>query len=73
MTSLVARAEEFMEDTKLVCKNSNSSVSWDKFIVTIKKNEVIAWSFDCLTCEHSSCPINPSMSCNSISKSDYAC
>ena len=60
-----------MEDVKIVCKNCNSSISWDKFIVTIKSNEVVAWSFDCLTCDHSSCPLNSSMSCNSISKSNY--
>ncbi len=70
MTSLIARAEEFMEDVQIVCKNRNSSISWDKLIVTIKSNEVVAWSFDCLTCDRSSCPLNSSMSCSSISKPD---
>lgn len=69
MTSLIARAEEFMEDVKLICQNNNNSaaISWEKFIVTVKKSEVVAWSFDCLTCDHVNCPLNSSSSCNSVS------
>jgi len=57
MTSLTARAEEFMQDVKLICQKNSSTIFGEKFIVTIKKSEIVAWSFDCLTCDHVNCPL----------------
>ena len=66
MTSMTARAEEFMQDVKLICQKNSSAIFGEKFIVTIKKSEVVAWSFDCLTCDHVNCPLYSSKPFNTV-------
>ena len=66
MTSLQARAEEMMENVRPICHRNNSEISWEQFIVTIKSCEVVAWSFDCLTCDRVDCQLLSAQPCNSI-------
>lgn len=56
MTNLAARAQELVENVKPACRQNDDGIAWERFIVTVKSKEVVAWSFDCLTCDRSTCP-----------------
>ena len=66
MTSLRARAEEMMQNVRPICHRNDSDISWEQFIVTVKSCEVVAWSFDCLTCDRVNCPLLSSKPCGSV-------
>ncbi len=57
MTSLQERAYELVENILPICPQSHPGLFWDKFIITVKNSEVIAWAFDCLICEQVNCPL----------------
>lgn len=57
MTGLQERAHELVENISTICPKSFPGFFWEEFIITIKHGEVIAWSFNCLTCDQNECPL----------------
>jgi len=57
MTGLQERAYELVENISPVCPKSYPGLFWEEFIITIKSGEVIAWSFNCLVCDQTNCPL----------------
>ena len=57
MTGLQERAHELLENITPVCPKNFPGLFWEEFIITIKHGEVVAWSFNCLTCEQNDCPL----------------
>lgn len=57
--SLQERANQFMKSVKPFCPIQNKNDYFEIFIVTVKQNEVVAWSFECLICTRTDCPFCP--------------
>ncbi len=58
MTSLHERALKLIENITPICPKNLQNLFWEEFIITIKSEEVIAWSFNCLTCDQKHCPLS---------------
>ncbi len=57
MTGLQERAHELVENISPICPKNYQNLFWEEFIITVKSGEVIAWSFNCLTCDQIKCPL----------------
>ncbi|HHM24391.1 MAG TPA: hypothetical protein ENJ23_05040 [Bacteroidetes bacterium] len=68
MEFLQSRVNELMQDVRPLCQIHSDEIFWDRYIVTIKSSEVVAWSLDCLLCPHSDCPFAPTCSAPSLSE-----
>ena len=56
MEFLRARVDELMENVRPLCQVYSNEIFWERYIVTIKSSEVVAWSLDCLLCMRTDCP-----------------
>ncbi len=54
---LQERANAFMENVRPFCPFETEPLYFERFIVTVKPNEMVAWPFECLICERSDCPL----------------
>ncbi|MCD6165592.1 hypothetical protein DRQ15_05465 [candidate division KSB1 bacterium] len=55
--TLQERAQELYENVHPICRQKNDySIAWEKFIITVKNNEVVAWPLECLACTQKNCP-----------------
>ncbi len=54
---LQERANQFMENVQSVCPFEDQTQYFERFIVTVKPNEMVAWPFECLICERKDCPL----------------
>lgn len=56
MEFLRSRVDELMENVYPLCQRYSDEIFWERYIVTIKSSEVVAWSLDCLLCMRTDCP-----------------
>ncbi len=54
---LQKRAEQFMESVQPFCPFEDKTLYFERFIVTVKSNEMVAWPFECLICDRKDCPL----------------
>ena len=54
---LQERANQFMENVQPFCPFEAEPLYFERFIVTVKPNEMVAWPFECLICERKDCPL----------------
>ena len=58
--TLQERAHELYENVHPICmRNHSHAFTWERFIITIKNNEVVAWPLECLVCTERGCPFHP--------------
>jgi len=57
--TLQERAQEILDDIYIPCPFLKGPKFAEKYIITIKSNEVICWPFDCLTCPRTDCRFLP--------------
>lgn len=53
--NLQQRAQEIVDDLYILCPLETHPKYTGKCIVTVKKDEVICWPFECLICQNTNC------------------
>lgn len=52
--SLTQKAQELLDEVYTTCPLEGGKIT-ERYIITIKSNEVVCWSFECLICPKTNC------------------